>query len=113
MKTSSVLQTFMLAMTLSPEAQKRGQEEIDRVIGNDRLPDFEDRESLPYVDAIYKECLRYGLAAHSIWVGLPEHFLPFRWNQPLPLGVPHLLTEDDTYNGYFLPAGTVVAANQW
>ncbi|KLO06513.1 CyP450 monooxygenase [Schizopora paradoxa] len=91
--TSSVLQTFLLAMTLFPEAQKKGQEEIDRVIGNDRLPDFEDKENLPYIDAIYKECLR--------------------WNQPLPLGVPHLLTEDDTYNGYFLPAGTVVAANQW
>lgn len=91
--TGSVLQTFMLAMTLFPEAQKRGQEEIDRVIGRDRLPDFEDRENLPYVDAIYKECLR--------------------WHQPLPLGVPHLLTEDDTYNGYFLPAGTLVAANQW
>ena len=58
MESNSVLQTFMLAMTLYPEAQRKGQEEIDRVVGNDRLPDFEDRENLPYVDAIYKECLR-------------------------------------------------------
>ena len=103
-------------MTLFPEAQKKGQEEIDRVIGNDRLPDFEDKENLPYIDAIYKECLRYhSLTIHSLPICFPTYVLitPIRWNQPLPLGVPHLLTEDDTYNGYFLPAGTVVAANQW
>lgn len=58
-QTGSVLRTFMLAMTLFPEAQKRAQEEIDRVVGCDRLPDFDDRENLRYIDAIYKECLRY------------------------------------------------------
>ncbi len=101
----------MLAMTLFPEAQKRGQEEIDRVIGRDRLPDFEDRENLPYVDAIYKECLRYSSDKFVCCAHFSFSF--YRWHQPLPLGVPHLLTEDDTYNGYFLPAGTLVAANQW
>lgn len=30
-----------------------------------------------------------------------------------PIGVPHLLTEDDTYNGYFIPSDTVVIANLW
>lgn len=100
----------MLAMTLFPETRRRGQEEIDRVVGSDRLPDFEDRENLPYIEAIYKECLRY------CSTNLVDNYAPnttTRWNQPLPLGIPHLLTEDDTYNGYFLPAGTTVVANQW
>ena len=46
-------------MVKYPEAQRRAQEEIDRVVGPDRLPDFKDREYLPYIDAIFKECLRY------------------------------------------------------
>lgn len=45
-------------MTLHPGAQAKGQEEIDRVVGRDRLPTFEDRPSLPYVEAIYREVMR-------------------------------------------------------
>ena len=46
-------------MLLYPEVQTAAQEEIDRVIGNDRLPEYEDREALPYVTAMMKETLRY------------------------------------------------------
>ena len=46
-------------MMLHPEAQRKAQEEIDRVIGKDRLPDFSDREDLPYVECIFKETMRY------------------------------------------------------
>lgn len=49
---------FFLAMLKFPEVQKRGQEEIDRVIGSDRLPQLSDRESLPYVRAICTELFR-------------------------------------------------------
>ena len=45
-------------MSLYPEVQKRAQEEIDRVIGKGRLPEFKDRDSLPYVVALIDECLR-------------------------------------------------------
>ena len=38
---------------------KRAQAEIDAVIGTDRLPEFEDRPSLPYIDAIVRETLRW------------------------------------------------------
>lgn len=49
----------MLAMVLYPDVQEKARREIDSVIGLGRLPDFNDRGSLPYIDAIVKEVLRY------------------------------------------------------
>ena len=49
-------------MVLHPEEQKKAQEEIDAVVGPNRFPDFYDRPSLPYVNAIIKELMRW----HSI-----------------------------------------------
>ncbi len=72
-------------MAKYPEVQRKAQAEIDQVIGSSRLPDFEDRPALPYIEAIYREVMR--------------------WSQSLPLGVPHAVTEDDHYNGYFIPKG--------
>lgn len=51
----------MLAMLLYPEAQRAAQEELDRVVGKSRLPEIEDRESLPYITALVKEGLRWVL----------------------------------------------------
>ncbi|KLO17678.1 cytochrome P450 [Schizopora paradoxa] len=50
---------FILAIVNYPEVQRKAQAEIDRVVGTDRLPTFQDRESLPYVMAICKETLRW------------------------------------------------------
>lgn len=58
-QTANVLTVFMLAMTKHPEVFKKAQEEIDRVIGPDRLPDFDDRDSLPYLNCLIKEVYRY------------------------------------------------------
>jgi len=52
-------QTFFLAMTLHPDFQRRAQAEIDSVTGGTRLPQYEDRQSLPFVDALVKEVLRW------------------------------------------------------
>lgn len=46
-------------MTVYPDAQAVAQREIDRVVGNDRLPDIYDRSQLPYVDALCKEVIRW------------------------------------------------------
>lgn len=46
-------------MVLYPEVYKKAQAEVDRVVGQDRLPDFEDRESLPYLECVVKEVYRY------------------------------------------------------
>jgi len=46
-------------MVLHPDAQRKAQMEIDNVVGVDRLPDFEDEASLPYVSALIKEVMRW------------------------------------------------------
>jgi len=56
--TTSTLHTFFLAMTLFPDAQARAHEELDRVVGTNRLPDFDDELRLPYIDALLKEVHR-------------------------------------------------------
>ena len=50
-------------MVLYPEVQKKAQAELDAVVGPNRLPDFEDRPSLPYINAIVKESMRWHLVA--------------------------------------------------
>ncbi|KIJ64875.1 hypothetical protein HYDPIDRAFT_89456 [Hydnomerulius pinastri MD-312] len=89
----SSLQWFMVAMVHYPEVQEKAQRELDAVIGASRMPEFSDFENLPYLRALVKEV--------------------FRWRPPIPLGLPHRLTEDDWYEGYFIPKGTLCLANIW
>lgn len=102
---------FVLAMMQFPEVQRRAQEEIDRVVGTDRLPTFADRPYLPYVEAVLKETLRCAAQYDAAWHGVI--CVGTRWNPVLPAGVPHRTTDDDVYEGYFIPSGTIVFANQW
>ncbi|KAG2141168.1 cytochrome P450 [Suillus bovinus] len=90
--TASTLAVFVLAMMLYPDVQKRAQEEIDAVLGN-QLPTFEDRPSLPYVEAVLRET--------------------FRWHPVFPLGLPHYTSDSDVYNDYYIPKGAIVVANIW
>ena len=80
-------------MVLHPEAMKKAQEELDRVLKKGHLPDFSHRDSLPYIDAVVKEVLR--------------------WSPPLPIGIPYRVTQNDVYRGYFIPAGATVIQNIW
>jgi cytochrome P450 len=50
---------LFLALLLSPRVQKRAQAELDLVVGRDRLPTFDDRPRLPYIEAICREVLRW------------------------------------------------------
>ncbi|KAF5360782.1 hypothetical protein D9756_004595 [Leucocoprinus leucothites] len=84
---------FFLAMALYPESQHKAQAEIDQVVGRDRLPEFNDRPNLPYVNALCKEVLR--------------------WQSVTPLSVFHATSQDDVYDGYFIPKGSVIVANTW
>lgn len=81
-----------MAMVLWPEYQHKAQVELDAVLG-DRLPDFSDEASLPYVEAIVRETYRYYPVA--------------------PLGLPHALKENDVYQGRSMSQGSTVVSNIW
>ncbi|KAJ6477556.1 putative monooxygenase [Mycena sanguinolenta] len=84
--TSSIL-TFFLAMILNPSVQRKAQEEIDAVIGPDRLPVIQDRPSLPYVRALVTEV--------------------FRWHPAGPIG------NLEAFEGIHFPKGSVLIPNAW
>lgn len=56
---------FLLAMVLYPECQAKAQAQIDALCGGNRLPTFEDHESLPYIEYIMWEVLRYVFEIHN------------------------------------------------
>ncbi|EXJ76362.1 uncharacterized protein A1O5_00870 [Cladophialophora psammophila CBS 110553] len=91
--TSSTL-SFVLAMCVFPGAQKKAQEEINRVVGDHRMPEWSDEASLPYVAALVSEVLR--------------------WRSVTILGgIPHSPIQDDDYRGYFIPKETAITGNLW
>ena len=55
----SALKTFILAMMVYPDVQKKAQASIDAYLQEERWPTFNDRAELPYIDALLKEVLRY------------------------------------------------------
>ncbi|KAJ7923835.1 cytochrome P450 [Mycena leptocephala] len=97
--TAAQLEAFFLAMSLYPEVQAAAQEELDRVVGNDRLPDISDRAQLTYIDALCKEV--------------------FRWHVAAPIGVPHRTREDYIYyregaaEPLLIPKDSLVVPNLW
>ncbi|KAF7375551.1 Cytochrome P450 [Mycena sanguinolenta] len=80
-------------MILNPSVQRKAQEEIDWVIGPDRLPAIQDKAPLPYVRGLITEV--------------------FRWQPAAPLAMAHALSQDDVYDGMHLPKGSVVIPNVW
>ncbi|PPQ64455.1 hypothetical protein CVT24_008465 [Panaeolus cyanescens] len=110
--TTAILHTFMLSMLMHPEIQAKGQEEIDRVIGRRRLPDYDDEPNLPYCRALLREVYRQ-VQCQVFTNCYPNAFLCFRWHPAGPIGIPHFLDKDDEYNGYHIPKGSVVIANVW
>ncbi|EKM50624.1 uncharacterized protein PHACADRAFT_213523 [Phanerochaete carnosa HHB-10118-sp] len=89
---TAIMSWFFMAMALHPQVQAKAQAEINKAVGNERLPQIEDKDSLPYVFAVMKEV--------------------FRWQPPAKL-VPHAVSKDDEYRGYFIPAKTTLIANVW
>ncbi|KAH6842966.1 cytochrome P450 [Chaetomium sp. MPI-CAGE-AT-0009] len=70
---------------------RRAQALLVEGVGKDRLPTFEDRPKLAYIDAIASETLRW----HPVVVG----------------GVPHFTKVEDSYMGHHIPANSIVLAN--
>jgi cytochrome P450 len=51
--------SFFVAALLRPDIQTIAQQELDAVTKRERLPTLEDRPSLPFVDAVCKEVIRW------------------------------------------------------
>ena len=90
--TANTLIGFLCAMLVFPEVQRRAHEEIDKVIGDQRMPMPEDEQNLQYIRGCVKESLRW----------LPTTIMG---------AIPHALTRDDFYMGYRLPKGAGVLNN--
>ncbi|KAJ4467123.1 cytochrome P450 [Lentinula edodes] len=91
--TTVTISYFLYAMSIYPNVQARAQRELDEVVGRSRMPTFDDMTQLPYIRAIVKEVLR--------------------WQPVTPLAVPHAAMEDDWYEGYLIPKGTIIFPNVW
>ena len=79
------------------------QEELDAATRRERLPTFEDRPKLPFVDAICKEVLRWRPVA-PLGELLSSIHLTHRQVRRLA-GLLHATTKDDVYRGFFIPKG--------
>ncbi|KAL6695447.1 cytochrome P450 [Trichoderma pleuroticola] len=91
--TTTALNNVILACLLYPEIVAGAHEELDRVVGSDRMPDFNDEPNLPYIRGIAKETLR--------------------WRASTKIGTCHSTTQDDWYEGHFIPKGAVIVLNWW
>ncbi|KAM3503150.1 hypothetical protein MY11210_008821 [Beauveria gryllotalpidicola] len=91
--TVITLTALTAAMIMFSEVQQKAQDEIDRVVGSERLPTFADRVSLPYIDALVKEASR--------------------WWPISPMGFPHTATEDIEYEGMHIPQGSLLLPAVW
>ncbi|PBK62165.1 cytochrome P450 [Armillaria solidipes] len=89
--TTATIKVFLLTMMLFPGAQKEAHAELNDVLQGRRLPTHQDRDKLPYVNALCKEVLRFHPA--------------------VPLSVPHGTAQDDVYNDYLIPKDSMILAN--
>ncbi|KAJ7989080.1 hypothetical protein DPEC_G00315830 [Dallia pectoralis] len=90
---STLLQWILLLLIKHPHVQVRVQEQIDDVVGRDRLPNMDDKAGLAYLNAVIYETMRY--------------------TSFVPLTIPHSTTSDVTIEGLHIPKDTVVFINQW
>jgi cytochrome P450 len=90
--THNALLGYIIVMLQSPEWQEKMQKEVHEAVGPDRLPTFSDLPNLPTVRAVLKEALRMRSITAEI-------------------GIPHKLSQDDFYEGYFFAKGTAFHAN--
>lgn len=91
--TSSALNTGILYLSAHPQVRARAHEELSRVVGDNRLPTFEDEAHLPYIRAIVKEILRIRPVTN--------------------IGTPHYTTAPVIYKDYYIPKNSIVAIQQY
>lgn len=92
--TASTMCSGILMLITNPITLTAAHAELDAVVGSDRSPTFDDKASLPYINALCAEILRI---------------------RPVAVlgGTPHANSEADTYRGYYIPKGTNILSNSW
>jgi cytochrome P450 len=90
-QTTAAVVSFIHAMFLFPEISDKVFEEIQTVTAGERLPLVTDRPRLPFTEAAWKEALR--------------------WHPFIPLGSPHINSQDEIVNGYLIPKGSNIHQN--
>jgi cytochrome P450 len=111
--TASTLLSYLLGMISNPAAYARARHELDSVCGTERSPAAEDLERLPYLRACMTEVGCTNAKNFEQALAYPYPTQTLRWRPVAPGGIPHLLIQDDYYQGYHLPKGTIVFANAW
>lgn len=91
--TTITVEWAMAEMVRNPRVQQKIQEELDRVVGRDRIMTEADIANLPYLQAVTKEC--------------------FRMHPPTPLLLPHKANTNVKIGGYDIPKGATVSVNAW
>ncbi|XP_067875208.1 cytochrome P450 2F2-like [Heterodontus francisci] len=86
--TSSTMRWGLLLFLKHPEVQEKIQSEIDEVIGTDCTPTIEDRDKMPYTNAVICEVQRF--------------------SNIIPLNLPHTVTRDTEFRGFMIPKGMIV-----
>ncbi|CAN8233128.1 unnamed protein product [Cochlearia groenlandica] len=92
--TSSHVLEFVMAEVLNrPDIMKRAQQELDKVVGKDKIVEEFHIPKLPYTLAIMKETLRL----HTI----------------LPLLIPHCPSKTTVVGGFTIPKDATIFINAW
>ncbi|XP_072037477.1 cytochrome P450 2J4-like [Amphiura filiformis] len=91
--TATTLRWAISYLVLFPEIQHRIHQEIDSVVGRNRLPRLADKTELALTSATLLEVQRIA----SI----------------LPLGIAHFCGEETTIGPYTIPKGSIVLPNLW
>ncbi|KAK6186251.1 hypothetical protein SNE40_008323 [Patella caerulea] len=91
--TRQTIHWTILLLIAHTEIQKKVHEELDKVLDAGQAPTLNDRDRLPYTEAVLHESMRICPVA--------------------PLGLPHSTRCDTTIGEYEIPEGTMVMINHW
>ena len=105
--------TLIYAMLLFPEAQTRVAAEMNDVVGRDRVPTLANLPNRPDLNPTWRECLRWRppLPLCESTVTVPGISVLMGLTAAFDVAIPHKSTEEDVYNGYRIPKGSIIYSN--